>query len=240
MSKKNSKPIYELIDIYCDGPNLQELAQTNRNIVRGYTFNPTLFRSLGVINYYEHCCKLVKLCKPSPISLEVLADDKEGMIRQAQMLNGLGDNIYVKIPITFTSGETTFQVIKALVQKKVKLNITAVFTKRQVDFILPTLRDSNSIISVFAGRLFDIGVDATVATGKIAKKVHAESNCRVLWASSRMIHDAKSAYKAGCDIITMKPALIKKISLFEKTPESYSLDTVRMFHNDATSSGYTL
>ncbi len=237
--RSNKMNIQRQIDIYCDGPTLEELKTLDRNVVRGFTFNPTLFRNLGVTNYLDHCKEIVKHCGLLPVSLEVLADNEEEMIRQASILSGLNSNVYVKIPITYTSGETTLPVILKLTKKGIKLNITAVFTREQVECILPSLRDAKSIISVFAGRLYDIGIDALDATKKIVKIVHEESNCSVLWASPRMVYDMKSAYEARCDIITMQMSLIRKISLFSKPPEKYSLETVKMFYQDAITSGYT-
>jgi transaldolase len=228
-----------MIDIYCDGPTLEELKSLDRNVVRGFTFNPTLFRNLGVTNYLDHCKDVVKYCGSLPISLEVLADNEKEMIRQASILSGLSDSVYVKIPITYTSGKTTLPVISELTQRGIKLNITAVFTKKQVEHILPSLRDTKSIISVFAGRLYDIGIDALHATKTIVKIVHEESDCLVLWASPRMVYDMKSACEAQCDIITMQMSLIKKLSLFSKIPETYSLETVKMFYQDAIASGYS-
>jgi transaldolase len=228
-----------MIEIYCDGPTLEELKNFDRNIVRGFTFNPTLFRSLGVTNYLEHCREVVRHCGSLPVSLEVIADDEKEMIRQASILSDLGENVFVKIPITYTSGETTLPVISALTKNGVKLNVTAVFTKKQVGCILPYLRETRSIISVFAGRLYDIGIDALSATREIAELVHAKSRCLVLWASPRMVYDLKSASESQCDIITMQMSLIKKISLFQKHPEAHSLDTVKMFYQDAVASGYS-
>lgn len=228
-----------MIQIYCDGPTLEELKTFDRDLVRGFTFNPTLFRSLGVSNYLEHCREIVKHCGSLPVSLEVIADDPKEMLRQAAILGALGGNVYVKIPITYTSGESTLAVISQLVQRKVKLNITAVFTKKQVEHILPTLRDTQSIISVFAGRLYDLGINAVEVVKTITTLVHAEGQCLVLWASPRMVYDVKSASEAQCDIITMQMSLIKKISFFKKSPETYSLETVKMFYQDAMASGYS-
>lgn len=228
------------IDIYADGPTLEEMAGFDPKLVRGYTFNPTLFRTLKVADYLAHCRELLKACGGAPISFEVFADDKDNMLRQARILGALAPNVYVKIPITFCSGETTFPVISALAKEGLKLNITAVFTKAQVAGILPVLKQSKAIISVFAGRLFDIGLNATAATREISEMTHQQSDCRVLWASPRMVYDIKSACEAGCDIITMQTALIKKLGLFSKTAEEYSLATVKMFYEDAKAAGYKL
>ena len=229
------------IAIYADGPTLEEMKLFNQ--VSGYTFNPSLFRKLGVEDYLGYCWKIVAASKGLPISLEVIADSQDEMISQARILSALGDNVFVKIPITYTSGVSTLLVLKALIEKGINVNITAVFTEEQVDDILPFIVESNTIISVFSGRIFDIGLDAVEITREIAGLVHAYDNwgnCKVLWASPRMSYDLINAQNANCDIITMQPALIKKLSLFEKTPEEYSLDTVEMFYNDALLSGYNL
>ena len=240
MSIQSKKPIYDLIDIYCDGPTLDEIASSDMNIVKGYTFNPSLFINLGVTNYLKHCKKVANHCDSMPVSLEILADSKDDMIRQARLLKELGKNINIKIPITYTNGETTLPVIQALDEENTKLNITAIFTKEQVEGIVSCLKNAEAIISVFSGRIFDIGYDAVKVTKEIARLVHGESNCSVLWASPRMVYDVKNAHQAECDIITMRPDLIKKLALFNKSPEEFSIETVKMFFNDAVSSAYTL
>ena len=228
------------VSIYLDGPSLEQIAEIDSNVIKGFTFNPTLFRNAGVLDYLGHCRKILEACDDLPVSLEVIADDQEGMIRQARTLAGLGSNVFVKIPITFTNGESTREVIGILAAEDIKLNITAVFTLHQVETVLPRLGQGHSIISVFAGRLFDIGIDAVAATQTIVDRVRSESNCLVLWASPRMVYDFKNASSAGCDIITMAPTLIQKLDLFNKASEEYSLDTVKMFHSDAVASGYDL
>ena len=228
------------VSIYLDGPSLEQASEIDSSVIKGFTFNPTLFRNAEVLDYLGHCRKILEVCGDLPVSLEVIADDQEGMIRQARILAGLGSNVFVKIPITFTNGESTREVIGTLVAEGIKLNITAVFTLLQVETILPALGQSRSIISVFAGRLFDIGIDAVVATRTIVDRVRSESNCSVLWASPRMVYDLKNASSAGCDIITMVPNLIRKLGLFSKSSEEYSLDTVKMFYSDAVASGYEL
>ena len=228
------------IEIYADGPTLEEIDGFDKTLVKGYTFNPTLFKMLGVIDYLGHCEKLLKTCDTLPVSLEVFADEEDEMIRQAKILGALGENVYVKIPITNTSGESTINVIKTLADLGIKLNITAIFTKMQVERILPCLSKTESIISIFSGRIFDIGLDAVEITGEISELVHGHSDCKMLWASPRMVYDIINACNSNCDIITMQSSLIKKLSLFGKTPNEYSLDTVKIFYNDAAESGYEL
>ena len=226
------------IEIYADGPNINQIKGL-ASVVTGYTFNPTLFKNLGVKNYLEFCKELVEVCN-FPISLEVFADDKNGMVSQAKKLSSLSELVYVKIPISYTNGNSTKDVIDILVSENIKLNITAVFTMDQIQNIIKVASNSEIIISIFSGRIFDIGYDAVSYTKKLADFIHQESNCKVLWASPRMVYDLVNACNACCDIITMNPSLIKKIDIFEKTLEEYSLDTVKMFFNDASSSGYLL
>ena len=129
MSIESKKPIHDLIDIYCDGPTVEEIATSDRNIVKGYTFNTSLFKRLGVTDYLTHCKKVVKHCDSMPVSPEVFADSKDDMIRQARLLKELGKNVNIKIPITDTNGETTLPAIQTLVEENTKLNKTAIFTK---------------------------------------------------------------------------------------------------------------
>ena len=228
------------IEIYADGPTISEINDSKKHLIKGYTFNPTLFRMLGVKDYLGHCKELIRICQSLPISLEVFADDEEGMIKQGRILGGLAKNVFVKIPITNTKGDYTSNVLKALVQEGIKLNVTAVFTKNQVETILPIINTSNSIISVFSGRIFDIGLDAVLKTRDMSDFIHSNSNCKVLWASPRMVYDIINACNANCDIITMQNSLIKKMNLFGKSPSEYSIETVEMFYNDASKSGYQL
>lgn len=227
------------IDIHLDGANIDEMAEFNET-ANGFTFNPTLFKGLGVKNYFEHCQKLSQLEQKKPLSLEVLADDEVTMISQAHKLSSLGNNIYVKVPITFTNGEMTTGVIEQLTKDGLNLNITAVFTVQQVQKITPILNGRNTIISIFAGRLFDIGINAEAIISEIIKLNKLHLNSQILWASPRQIYDLVLANKIGCDIITIPPSILRKISLFGKSPEEYSVDTVKMFFKDSVESGYSL
>ena len=175
-----------------------------------------------------------------PVSLEVIADDFEEMISQAIKLDSLADNVYVKIPITNTKAEYTLPVLKELAKRDIKMNITAIFTLEQVVSIIEEIKNTSSIISIFSGRLFDIGIDAVPITKEISKFVHSSSKCKTLWASTRMVYDIFNAQKSECDIITMPLSFVKKIALFEKSPEKYSLETVKMFYDDAVNANYSI
>lgn len=225
--------------LYADGASLDQIKKIDP-FVRGYTFNPSLFRKLGVKNYLSFSKILSKKIKKKSISLEVFADDEKNMIYQAKKLSNLGNNIYVKIPITFTNGKSTKNVIKELVKENVKLNITAIFTLRQVKKILPIIKNTKTILSIFAGRIYDTGVDANEIMKSICKLVHKNSKCLVLWASPRMIYDLVQANKMNCDIITLPVDLIFKKKNFGKKLETYSLETVKNFYKDSLKSKYKL
>lgn len=225
--------------LYADGASLDQIKKIDP-FVRGYTFNPSLFRKLGVKNYLSFSKILSKKIKKKSISLEVFADDEKNMIYQAKKLSNLGNNIYVKIPITFTNGKSTKNVIKELVKENVKLNITAIFTLRQVKKILPIIENTKTILSIFAGRIYDTGVDANEIMKSICKLVHKNSKCLVLWASPRMIYDLVQANKMNCDIITLPVDLIFKKKNFGKKLETYSLETVKNFYKDSLKSKYKL
>ncbi len=228
------------IKIYADGPELKEI---NKKIIfnlDGYTFNPSLFRKLGVKDYLYFCKQIIKKCSNKPISFEVFGDDEETMYRQALILSSLSKNVYVKIPISYTNGNTTKNLIKKLVKKKIKMNITAIFTLKQVQNILPAVKNSNCILSIFAGRIYDCGFDALKEMKVINNYIKKYSNCKSLWASCRMPYDIISAIEAKTDIITMGIPMIKKIENFKLTREKYSLLTVKQFFLDAKKSKYKL
>lgn len=228
------------LNIYIDGPTQDEMIELSDKDIAGFTFNPTLFKSLGVKDYLGYSKEVQKISNGLPISLEVIGDNYEEMVSQGRILSSLGDNVYVKIPITYTSGESTLDAIITLSEEGINLNITAILSMQQIEKILPSIKNTHSIISVFAGRIYDIGFDAKILMKDMASYVHANSQCSILWASPRMHFDALSAQEAGCDIITMTYSMYKKMSLFEKSPKQYSLETVKMFFDDAKASGFKL
>ena len=228
------------IQIYIDGPTEDEMKELVDKNISGYTFNPTLFKNLGVKDYMGHSKKVLEISNNLPVSLEVIGDNYDDIVSQAKALASLGSNVFVKVPITYTSGIYTLDTIKTLVDHNINLNITAIFTLDQIKAILPTIRDTKSIISVFAGRIYDVGLDASEKLSKISNFIHENSTCDLLWASPRMHYDVITAQRTGCDIITMTNAMYKKLSLLDKTPEEYSLETVKMFYQDALSSGFKI
>lgn len=228
------------IKLFADGLNINEFDDDFGIEIDGYTFNPSLFKKNGAKDYLDYSKKIIEKCNSKPVSLEVFADDEQQMIDQAIILDSLGTNVFVKIPITFTNKEYTLNVLSNLVDRNIKLNVTAIFTMDQVKKILPILKSTSSILSVFAGRIFDCGEDANKLMLEISSLIKSESKCQLLWASPRMPYDYINAQKTGSDIITMQGSQIKKLKLFDKNPEDYSLETVKQFYDDAKSSGYKI
>jgi transaldolase len=225
------------IQTYLDGPRLTEIKKYRKK-VDGFTFNPSLFKKLGAKDYIDFSKKIVKNCKNKPVSLEVIADDEKNCIRQAEILSKLGKNVYVKIPIMFTNGKTTKNVILKLVKKKIKLNITAIFSLKQIKEIIIIIKNTETILSIFSGRIYDIGIDAEETFREISKYVVKNSNCKTLWASCRMTFDYHVAKRAGANIITMPQTFIEKLKLNKIKPMKYSQLTVKSFYDDAKKSKF--
>ena len=226
------------IKLFLDGPSIDQIRDLQN--VDGYTFNPSLFKKLGAKDYIKFSETILKETKNLPVSIEVFADDEESCFKQAKIIHNLGTNIYVKIPITFTNGKSTAQLIKNLVNEKIKLNITAIFTFEQIKEIFDIVKDTNTILSIFSGRIYDIGKDARKIFKEISQYVRANSNCETLWASCRMTYDIIDATDCNAHIITMGPDMVKKLTKFNKSPQEYSLETVKGFYNDAKSSGFKI
>jgi len=227
------------IKIYGDGLTFQEIKKYYK-FYDGFTFNPSLFKNLKIKNYLEGCKKIVKVCKNKPVSLEVFADNEKEMIRQAKILASLGKNIYVKIPIIFTNGKSTIKVLRKLLKLKIKLNITAIFTKSQISEILKCVNSKKVILSVFAGRIYDSGKNASLIIKDINNYVHKKSFCKVLWASTRMSYDIIESQNVGCDIITIPNSILLKTKNFGKSQLKYSQETVKMFYEDAKKSKFKI
>ncbi len=228
------------IKIFGDGIKIANLKKINNKLIDGITYNPTLFRKLRINNYLNGCKKIIKFFPNKPISLEVISDNSNSMIEQALKIQSLADNVYVKIPITFTNGKSVKAVLRNLVNEGVNINLTAVFTITQIKNIINIIEDTDTIISVFAGRLFDIGINAEEEMKKINSFIHKNSNCKSLWASPRSSYDVYRAINSNTDIITISEDLINKFKLFDKKPEKYSLETVNMFYNDAKKSKFKI
>ena len=229
------------IKIFADGSNIKEIFDLyeNNKLVKGFTTNPSLMKKAGVTDYESFIKEVTSKIKDLSISFEVFADDEKEMIYQANKIASFSENIHVKIPITNTKGQYTLNVIESLVKDNVKVNVTAVFTQSQINLlktILPNNKDN--IVSIFAGRISDTGRNPIpyITYAQTALK----NQCEILWASTRHVYNIYEAEQANCDIITVTPDQIKKLSLKDKDLSEYSLETVQMFYDDATSSGLIL
>ena len=228
------------INLYMDGPKLDQIKKDYGIKIDGYTFNPSLFKKNGATDYIGYSKKILEICSDKPVSLEVFADDHDGMINQGKILNDLSNNVFVKIPISFTNGDTTSKVIEELLNLGVKLNITAIFTLDQIKKIINIVKDSESILSIFAGRIYDCGVDAKARVKEMNVFIKENSKCKSLWASTRMPYDYATAKEINSDIITMQIAHIEKLKMFGFDLNKYSLKTVKQFYDDAKSSGFKI
>jgi transaldolase len=229
------------ISIYYDGSNESEILDyNNTTIISGFTTNPSLMRQAGVTNYTNFIRSVTNHVKDKPISFEVCADDMDEMYRQAEIIASYGQNIYVKIPIVNTKNQTTKNLIKKLLDNHIMVNITAVMTQNQIESLLPYITSTtNVIVSIFAGRICDTGRNPKSII-KFAKK-NLPQNAKILWASTREIYNIYEADELGCDIITVTEPLLKKfITLQNKNLDEYSLETVKMFYNDAIEANYII
>jgi len=230
------------LKIFCDIADYRIIKKFNKlKVVKGFTTNPSLMRASGAKNYKQYSLKILKICKTKPISFEVFADDIEGMIRQAYKIKSWGKNVYVKIPVVNSKGKFTGRVIKELSLNNVKLNITAVYTYEQVKKIVKVLnKRSKSIISIFAGRMADVGKDPVPIFKKSINLTKKYNNIEILWASTREAYNFLQAKDLGCQIITTPPKIIEKINNFGKSYNNLTLDTVKGFLKDSRKSKFKI
>jgi transaldolase len=228
--------------IFADGADLEGILALAANPrIEGFTTNPTLMRQAGLTDYAGFARRLLEQVTKHPISFEVFADDPRGIRRQARIIASWGENVYVKIPVTTTAGESLAPLAHELSQEGVKVNVTALFTPAQVDLITAAVRDgAPSCISVFAGRIADAGVDPVPIMARSVQIMAAAPRAELIWASPREILNLVQANQVGCHIITITHDLLKKLDSLGKKLEQYSLETVRMFHGDASAAGFTL
>ena len=236
MTKKNR------IQIFCDSADLKIIKKFNSNrLVKGFTTNPSLMKSAGAKNYKNYSKKILKVCKKKPISFEVFSDNFEIMKIQAYKINSWSNNVYVKIPVTNSKGNFSGKLIRQLSSKNIKLNITAVYTVEQVRKIIKYInKNSNVIISIFAGRMADVGKDPVPKMRKSVKITKKFRKVKILWASTREAYNYLQAKECGCKIITMPPKIIEKISKFGKSFKVLTNDTVKTFYKDALEANFVL
>ena len=230
------------IKIFCDSADLKTIKKLNSNtLVKGFTTNPSLMRLAGAKNYKNYSLKLLKICNRKPISLEVFGDNFDQMFNQANIINSWGNNVYVKIPVVNSKGIFSGKVISALSKNGVKLNITAVYTINQVKKIIKRInKDSKIIISIFSGRLGDVGKDPIPIIKESVRLTKRLRNVKILWASTREPYNYLQAKNCGCSIITMPAAIIEKISKFGKTYQELTLDTVKKFLKDSRDANFKI
>lgn len=230
------------VQVFADGASLDEIARlAEQPLIAGFTTNPTLMRKAGVQDYQTFARQALAIVPDRPISFEVIADEQAEMERQAREIASWGDNVFVKIPITNTRGESTLALMERLSTAGVQVNATALTTLGQVEGAARALCDSKgAIVSVFAGRIADTGRDPVPLMTEAKRMLAAAPMARLLWASPREVLNIVQADQAGCDIITATSDLLAKLPLIGKDLDEFSLETVEMFYRDAVASGFTL
>ena len=227
--------------IFCDIADIKLINKFNKKkIVKGFTTNPSLIRKAGAKNYSNYCKKILKITN-KPISFEVFADDIKKIINQALINNKWGKQVYVKVPVNNSKGIFLGKVIKILNKKKIKLNVTAVYSAKQTEQILNNIDNKTKvIISIFAGRMADKGKDPIPEFKKSIKLAKNFKNVQILWASVREPYNYLQAKELGCDIITSPPQIIEKIEKFGTSFEKLTIETVKTFLIDSKKSKFKI
>jgi transaldolase len=230
------------IKIFADGADLEAILQLSRNpIVSGFTTNPSLMRKSGVEDYPGFARKVLDNVTDRPISFEVLCDEFDEMRSQARTIASWGPNVFVKIPVTNTRGESAAPLIRELSAEGLHLNVTAILSLDQVRTVADALAATpGAVVSVFAGRIADTGRDPIPVMADAVALLAANPRLELLWASPREILNVPQAASVGCHIITVTHDLLAKLGGLGRGLEEVSLDTVRMFHGDAQSAGFLL
>ncbi len=230
------------IKIYADGADVTKMLEVyKKGVAQGFTTNPTLMKVGGVVDYNAFAEEVVAAIPDLSVSFEVFADDFETMKLEALKIASYGPNVFVKIPITNTLGESSLPLVKELSDQGVNLNVTAILTIEQVQATVDAVSEnSKTIVSVFAGRVADTGVDPMPLMKQSAEICHSKNNVELLWASTREVLNIFQAEEAGCDIVTVPNALLDKLPMLGKDLLELSLDTVKMFNNDIKALGFTI
>jgi transaldolase len=230
------------IKVFADGADKTQILQAQANpLIRGFTTNPTLMRAAGVKDYETFAHEMLAVVADKPISFEVFADEFNAMERQAHKIASWADNVYVKIPVTNTRRESSMDLIHRLSHSDVKVNVTAILTLDQVcDATRALAGGAPSVVSVFAGRIADTGIDPVPMMSEAVKIVSLHNGIELLWASPRELLNIFQANDIGCHIVTATDSVLSKLKTVGKDLHDYSLETVRMFHTDAAHSGYRL
>ena len=228
--------------IFCDIAELDQIRKFNKkNIVKGFTTNPSLMRKAGAKDYKAYSKKILNVCNKKPVSLEVFADNLDSMIEQGKKINTWGKNVYVKVPIVNSKNKFTGRVIKELNCQNIKLNVTAVYTAKQTEKILKQInKKTKVIISIFAGRAGDVGKDPIPEFKKSIRIAKKFKNVEILWASVREPYNYIQSIQLGCHIITIPPLIIEKIEKFGNSFKKLTLETVKGFLEDSKKSKFEI
>ena len=230
------------IKIFADGADIKNIEELCKNpLIKGFTTNPSLMKKKGISDYKKFAIDVLKVTNDKPVSFEIFADDLDEMEEQANEIASWGKNINVKIPITNTKGEKTNELIKKLSNKKIICNVTAILTIEQLKSVVEVLNsETPAILSVFAGRIADTGIDPIKTMSEAVKIAKSKPLTSILWASTRQVYSIFDAEKAGCQIITVPHDIIKKFAGLGKNLDQLSLETVKMFYEDAMHAGYKI
>jgi transaldolase len=230
------------VKIFADGADRGSMLELYRNpVIKGFTTNPTLMRNAGITDYEAFARDILQAIPDRPISLEVFSDDFAEMEIQARRIASWGDNVYVKIPVTNTQGESALPLVRTLAKSGVKQNVTALMTLAQVRDVVQALGSGPpACVSMFAGRIADTGRDPVPLMAAAVELLRPYRQLELIWASPRELLNIMHANQVGCHIITVTHDVLKKLSLVGKDLDEYSLDTVKMFRNDAIKAGFRL
>lgn len=229
------------VSLFADGADKDGMLEMYQHPhVSGFTTNPTLMRKAGVVDYVAFAREILELIPDKPISFEVFSDDFDTMEREAHILAGLAENVYVKIPVTNTSEESSGELVRRLVRDEIQVNVTALMTLDQVRLVAECLDATSSYVSVFAGRIADTGRDPMPVMAEAVEVLRPVPNAQLIWASPREVLNIAQAAEVGCHVITATNDIIKKLPLSGKDLREFSLETVQMFYDDACAAGYKL
>ncbi len=230
------------VKLFCDAADIESLLKMySKPYIKGFTTNPSLMRKAGVKDFQAFAHAVLAAIPDLPVSFEVFADDEAGMERQARLIASWGRNVYVKIPVTNTQGFSTMPLVRRLSRDGIAVNVTALMTLEQVGRVASALDPRTpAIVSVFAGRIADTGVDPVPLMRRAVEILSDRPLAELLWASSRELLNVFHAEESGTHIITATPDILTKLSLLGRDLTSFSLETVRMLYNDAVSAGYSL
>lgn len=238
----NKRLIDLKVQIFADGANQEDMLALYRNpLVQGFTTNPSLMRKAGVADYERFAREILDVISDRPISLEVFSDEHDEMVRQARVIQSWGPNVNVKLPVTDTKGRSTADAIRTLAAEGVKLNVTACMTPAQVATVSSALSEGpTSYISVFAGRIADTGRDPIPVMVEALSVLSDAPHIQLIWASPRELLNVFQADEIGCHVITVTADVLRKMEIVGKDLDDYSLETVKMFFDDAKGAGFTL